>query len=284
MYRDQRVAVVMPVHNEEAHVERAINRVPRFVDLIVVIDDGSSDDTWGVLSRIADDRLTTVRHNRNRGVGAATKTGYLHCLKTRVDLIAVMDGDGQMDGRDLFRLLDRALKGIDYVKGNRFLGSDTIGCMPRLRFIGNRFFSWLARRTAAFDDCLDAHCGYTVIHHHALKRLRLDELYDRYGFPTEMFFAACRAGLSVQSVPVRTVYGDEVSGINPLTAVPAILFLIGRNYVRRRFFAPWERRHPCLPAFATNIVRLREELRVRPAGRDACAPRAAEPLHYHLEA
>lgn len=235
MYRKQVVAVVMPVHNEEAHVEQAIKRLPHYVDLIVVIDDGSTDDTWEVLSNTTDRRLILLRHDRNRGVGAATKTGYRHCLKTRADLIAVMDGDGQMDPRDLARLLESALKGTEYVKGNRFLDSKSIRNMPRLRYVGNQLFSWLARRAASFEDKLDSHCGYTVIRRHALNRLILDGLYDRYGFPTEMFFAARRAGLAIESVPVSTVYGDEVSGINPVTAVPAIFFLIARNYFRRRF-------------------------------------------------
>lgn len=285
MYRNQRVAVVMPVHNEEALVERAIKRVPNFVDLIVVVDDGSTDDTWRAFSRITDRRVTMLRHPSNAGVGAATKTGYRYCLDARADLIAVMDGDGQMDGNDLFRLLESASNGVEYVKGNRFLDSESIGCMPRLRYIGNRFFSWLASRAASFDDNLDAHCGYTVIQAQALNRLALDDLYDRYGFPTEMFFAGRRAGLAIESVPVRTVYGDEVSGINPFTAVPAILFLIARNYVRRKFFeARSERGRLSLPGVATHIFRLRRELCVRPAGTDAGAPRAPEPIHYHLEA
>lgn len=237
MYRDKSVAVVMPVHNEDTHIERAIRRVPDFVDLIVAIDDGSSDDTWAVLARVADPRVIRLRHLRNRGVGAATKTGYRYCIEARSDLIAVMDGDGQMDGRDLIRLLERALAGADYVKGNRFLHRESIGSMPRLRYAGNRVFSWLARRSASFSDQLDSHCGYTVIHLRALQRLALDALYDRYGFPTEMFFAACRSDLVVESVPVRSVYADEVSGINPFTAVPQILYLITRNYVRRRFSA-----------------------------------------------
>ena len=240
MYSNQTVAVVVPVHNEEAQLERAIKRVPDFVDLIVAVDDGSSDDSWAALSRVRDRRLIRLRHNRNCGVGAATKTGYLYCLNAQADLVAVMDGDGQMDGRDLSRLLERALSGVEYVKGNRFLDSESIGAMPRFRYVGNRVFSWLARRAASFDGSLDAHCGYTVIHHKALKRLALDELYDRYGFPTEMFFAARRAGLAIESVPVTTVYGDEVSGINPLTAVPAICYLIVRNYVRMKLSASRE--------------------------------------------
>jgi hypothetical protein len=132
-------------------------------------------------------------------------------------------------------LLERALSGVEFVKGNRFLHAESIGSMPVVRYLGNRFLSWLTRCAAAYDESLDAHCGYTVIQHQALKRLPLSELYDRYGFPTEMFFAACRANLAIASVPVRSVYGDEVSGINPLTAIPAILCLIARNYLRGRF-------------------------------------------------
>jgi glycosyltransferase involved in cell wall biosynthesis len=232
MYRGFCVAVAMPIHNEENHIARAIARVPPFVDWIVAIDDGSSDATWSRLAKIADPRLVRLQHEKNLGVGAATKTGYEYCLRIAVDFIAVMDGDGQMDGKDLHRLLDCAIAGADYVKGNRFL-SQTICCMPAARFVGNRVFSFLTRRAAAFADSLDAQCGYTVIRRAALQRLNLDSLYNRYGFPNEMVFAACRAGLKVESVAVRAVYDDEVSGINPFTAVPVISYLILKSYLRR---------------------------------------------------
>ncbi len=159
MYKGLVVSVVMPIHNEQAQIEKAINRVPEVVDVIVAVDDGSTDASLQLLRRIDDKRLTVLAHEKNRGVGAATKTGYQHALGTGGDLIAVMDGDGQMDGRDLSRLLDCAVDGADYVKG---------------------------------------------------------------------------AGLRVENVPVRTVYGDEVSGVNPFKVVPTILFLIGRGYLRRK--------------------------------------------------
>jgi glycosyltransferase involved in cell wall biosynthesis len=232
MYKGRKVAVVMPVHNEEHRIERAISRVPPFVDLIIAVDDGSNDKTWEKLSLIAGEKLVRLRHEKNRGVGAATKTGYRHCLDTNVDLIAVMDGDGQMDGRDLHALLDHAISGVDYVKGNRFLHSQSIRCMPAARYIGNRFFSWLTRQALRYGSSLDAQCGYTVIRAQALGLVRLDGLYNRYGFPNEMLFAATEAGLSIECVPVRSVYEDEISGINPFTSVPMILFLIARNYLR----------------------------------------------------
>src|SRR5262245_26554218 len=192
MYRGRSVAVVMPVHNEQDHVESAVAHVPDFVDVIIVIDDGSTDGTWQRLVSIADPRLVRLRHDQNRGVGAATKSGYRYCLRTECDLIAVMDGDGQMDGRDLPALLDRAIEGAAFVKGNRFLHTETIDAMPLARYIGNRVLSHLARWAAHFEESLDAQCGYSVISRDALVQLNLDELYDRYGFPDEMFFSAMR--------------------------------------------------------------------------------------------
>ncbi|HSB08650.1 MAG TPA: glycosyltransferase family 2 protein [Blastocatellia bacterium] len=233
MYRGSKITVVMPVHNEQAHIERAIARVPAFVDHIIAVDDGSTDETLKRLAQIRDERLIVISHPKNQGVGAASKTGYRRGLSTGADLIAIMDGDGQMDGGDLHRLLDRALDGIDYVKGNRFLNAKSVASMPRFRYAGNRVFSYLTKLAASFEGSLDAHCGYTVIRRRALELIPLDGLYDRYGFPTEMFFAAHRAGLAIENVSVATIYGDEVSGINPLTAVPTVLFLIARNYLRR---------------------------------------------------
>ena len=224
----------MPIHNEEGLIEGAVARVPSFVDLIIAVDDGSADATRQKLSQIKNERLINLRHEKNLGVGAATKTGYRYLLDADVDLIAVMDGDGQMDGRDLPALLDCAIEGADYVKGNRFLHRQSISAMPRARYIGNLAFSWLTRRAAGIHTGLDSQCGYTVIRRAALKRLTIDNLYDRYGFLNEMLFEAVSVGLRIESVPVRTIYGDEVSGINPLTTVPTLVYLIARDYLRLR--------------------------------------------------
>jgi glycosyltransferase involved in cell wall biosynthesis len=234
MYRNHRIAVVMPIHNEEDRVHHAIARVPPFVDSIIAVDDASTDGTAAQLRQVTDARLIALRHATNRGVGAATKTGYRRALATAADLIAVMDGDGQMDGRDLPALLDAIVEGADYVKGNRFLHRESLRAMPLTRLAGNRLFSFLTRRASRYGESLDAQCGYTVIRRAALMNLSLDALYDRYGFPNEMWFAARRARLRVATVPVRSIYETEVSGINPLTVVPMISLLIARNWWRDR--------------------------------------------------
>ena len=254
MYRNHRIAVVMPIHNEEHRVERAIARVPSFVDVIIAVDDASTDDTAAQLLRLADERLITIRHATNSGVGAATKTGYRRALATAADLIAVMDGDGQMDGSDLPALLDAAIAGADFVKGNRFLHRESLSAMPLARLAGNCAFSFLTRWASRYEGSLDAQCGYTVIRRAALMKLPFDALYDRYGFPNEMLFAATRQRLRLASVAVRSIYETEVSGINPLTAVPTICFLIARNWWRDRL-AGLMARHGILPSGGISKMR-----------------------------
>jgi glycosyltransferase involved in cell wall biosynthesis len=232
MYLDLPIAVVMPVYNEQDHVGNAVLSVPPFVDLIVVVDDGSTDATWSVLSEIADARLRILRHPVNRGVGSAIKTGYQHCLTTSAKIIAIMDGDGQMDGGDLPKLLDRVAGGADFVKGNRFLDA-SIGRMPFLRWIGNSVLSGLTRAACGIPGGLDSQCGYSAISRMALAQLDLASLYNRYGFHNEMLFLCRRSGLTIDSVPVTTVYRNEVSHINPFIAVPTILLLIARGYLNR---------------------------------------------------
>src|SRR5262249_49275748 len=143
---------------------------PAYVDLLIAIDDGSTDQSWRVLHQIQDERLIRLRHPRNLGVGAATKTGYGCARGTFAELIAVMDGDGQMDAGDLPRLLDRALTGVDYVKGNRFLNRSSIRNMPVLRYAGNTVLSWLTRRAIGPDAPVDAQCGFAVIQRRVLER------------------------------------------------------------------------------------------------------------------
>src|SRR6185369_2521371 len=120
MYRGLRIAVVIPAFNEEQAIARAIRTVPRFVDDVVVVDDASHDETSMRAARAAADHVTVVRHEANRGVGAAIVTGYRRALALGADVVAVMAGDGQMDPADLPALLAPICTGAaDYAKGNR---------------------------------------------------------------------------------------------------------------------------------------------------------------------
>src|SRR5687767_11638034 len=126
MFRHLRVAVVIPAFNEERAITRAITTVPEFVDVVIVVDDASTDATAARAEAAAlasaDERVVVVSHPHNRGVGAAIVTGYRRALALACDVAAVMAGDGQMDPRDLPGVIAPIADGTaDYVKGNRFL-------------------------------------------------------------------------------------------------------------------------------------------------------------------
>jgi glycosyltransferase involved in cell wall biosynthesis len=235
MWGRSRVVVVVPAFNEAPRVGRVIRGVPRWVDRVIVVDDASSDETAGAARAAADERLAVLRHEQNRGVGAAIATGYARALAepgSASDAFVVMAGDGQMDPADLPRLVAPvALDEADYVKGNRFHAVDVSRVMPPERFLGGLAFSWATSRAIGVP-VTDSQCGYTAISRSACARLDLDGLWPGYGYPNDLLSQLALRKLRIAEVPVRAVYADEVSGLR-LRHLPMMGALIARAWVRR---------------------------------------------------
>ena len=105
MLDDQRVAVVVPAHDEEKLIAETIRSIPGFVDRVLVVDDASRDGTVAAVRGLGDPRVELIVHERNLGVGAAIITGYKRALEERIDVTAVMAADAQMDPGDLETLV-----------------------------------------------------------------------------------------------------------------------------------------------------------------------------------
>lgn len=234
MFRDLRIAVVIPAFNEEAKITATVASVPDFVDDVFVIDDASTDDTAG-RARACGRTLEVIRHDGNRGVGAAIATGYRRVLASGADIAVVMAGDGQMDPEDLPALLAPiADGGADYVKGNRFKHPDVWTAMPKTRIVGNVLLSAATRVTSGYHHVFDSQCGYTAIHRRALTAIDLDVLWARYGYPNDLLSRLYVAGVRVVDVPVRPIYGDHWrSGINFGTALHPLPWVLLRSWGTR---------------------------------------------------
>src|SRR6476469_8100578 len=121
MYRDHRVAAVVPAYDEEQLIGTVIRTMPDFVDHIVVVDDCSSDATSAAARAVGDPRVTVIRHEVNTGVGGAIITGHKQAGELGADIDFVMAGDCQMDPAFLPDLLDPLVDGGRGVaKANRF--------------------------------------------------------------------------------------------------------------------------------------------------------------------
>jgi glycosyltransferase involved in cell wall biosynthesis len=222
----------MPAYNEAKLIRGALERIPGFVDHIIVVDDASVDDT-AVIARGTRRRTEVIAHGANQGVGAAIVTGCRHAFLRGADLTAVMAADGQMDPEDLPALLvPLVTEEADYVKGNRLDWPGASEAMPWHRWLGNHVFSWLTRRAVGVD-MRDSQCGYVAMNRLTQRVLDWDRLWKGYGYPNDLLSWLAVRGLRVQEVAVRPVYGLEQSGIRLRHVMLTIPFVIARAWVRR---------------------------------------------------
>lgn len=235
MWMGSRVVVVVPALDEEPRVGRVLRGIPSWVDAVVVVDDASADGTVQAAQAVGDPRVEVIRHDSNRGVGAAIATGYRRAgalARGPRDVFVVMAGDGQMDPRDLPALVTPVARDeADYVKGSRFRSRDVVGAMPLSRLLGGLVFSW-ATSLAIGVRVSDSQCGYAAIAGDACARLDLDALWPRYGYPNDLLSQLAQRRLRIAEVPVRAVYADEVSRLKS-RHLPIIAALVTRAWIRR---------------------------------------------------
>jgi len=244
MFRGRTVAVVIPAYNERDKIVATIRSVPGYVDHILVVDDGSADGTAAAARRHAARRragvVEVLRHEVNRGVGAAIASGYARAVALGAQVTAVMAGDGQMDPADLPRLLEPVAAGrADYVKGNRFAWPGGWRRMPRARMVGNLLLSLATRAASGYWRLFDSQCGYTAASRPALLAIAPQKMFARYGYPNDLLARLGAAGARVVDVPVRPVYGPAWrSGLRPARVALPIALLLARACWRRL----WTRR------------------------------------------
>lgn len=229
------IAIVVPAWCEERILPRMLARVPAAARWVVVVDDGSPDATHDVAQACAkrDPRIHVVRQIPNQGVGAAIVRGYREAMALGADVMVVMAGDDQMDPADFDTVLGPILAGsADYVKGNR-LDHPAWQAMPTVRRLGTRLLGRLTGWVADIPELDDAQCGYTAITAQACRRLDLDALYPRYGYPNDILIRLREANLRVAQVPVAAVYADEVSGLSVPRVVKPISKILMRGAARR---------------------------------------------------
>ncbi len=216
--------ILVPAFNEEVHIAEVITGARRYVDKVVVVDDGSTDSTAEIAESSG---AEVIRHQINLGKGASLKTGFERAFARGFDPVIVLDGDGQHDPREIPLFLETAEKsGADIVVGNRM---GNIKSMPLIRYLTNRLTSFFVSRLAK-QSVPDSQCGYRLVNRKAFRSLKLKTV--RYDTETEMLIEAGRAGCRIASAPIKTIYGIEKSAINPARDTLRFIRLVCR-YLKR---------------------------------------------------
>lgn len=198
----QKIFIVIPIYNEEKVVAGVINEIKNAgYENIIAVDDGSSDDTFNIISSIPG--VTALRHKINRGKGAATKTGIEAAKLLGADIIVTMDGDGQHDPQDIENLT-KPLKSqkCDVVLGTRPKDRKK---MPLLRVIANHignFFTWYLYGLWVYDS----QSGFRAYSQKSANLINTKG--DRYEYDSEVIREIYLNKLKYCQVPIRVKYTD----------------------------------------------------------------------------
>lgn len=197
---------LIPAYNEEAAIKRLIEEVKKHTDNILVVNDGSSDRTGDILREL---RVDYLSHEKNQGKGASLIDGFKYLVNKEFDYILTLDGDGQHAPDDIPAFIESAAQtGADMIVGNRM--ADTKD-MPFDRYLTNRFMSFVISKLAG-QRVPDSQCGFRLIHKKVLQSIDIET--KNYDTESEIIIKASQAGFKISSVPVRTIYANEISKIH----------------------------------------------------------------------
>jgi len=250
--------LIISAHNESRNIVSVLSIIPRVIDHIILVDDGSSDTTAEIAFEfLAKSKLdfSILKHLKNTGQGSARATGAIFALENRLksenvilfkshgleiaptekDILIFTDGDGQLDPLDSPKFIDLIVKRkADFVKGDRFSTPDLLRIMPKSRLFGNVVLSGITKMASGYWDLTDSQCGYFAIRSKTAKKLDWVKLRAGYGQINEIVIRLNEENAKVSSVPIKAVYGvGEVSGIKIRKVSFPILSLCIRGFYRR---------------------------------------------------
>lgn len=226
-----RAVVVIPAYNEARAIGRVVGELRSWKVPVVVVDDGSTDDTVALAQRAG---AVVLRNGGNKGKGAALIRGFRYALEQGRELILTFDGDGQHDPSLLPALLRAQEENqADVVVGRRRLSWKD---MPPVRFATNRCMSavvtWMGGKRIA-----DTQCGLRLFRDEVVRRLlfgpRPKVVSRRYAFESELLIEACYHKFRVVEVPVTTIYDGEASSIRPFMDTVRFFKMMIRIMLRR---------------------------------------------------
>jgi glycosyltransferase involved in cell wall biosynthesis len=228
------IAVVIPSFEAHDTVVDVVEDFAELVKWVIVVDDGSLDGTADGLESLGTPNLVVLRHEENRGVGAATKAGISEALRRRVDIVVKVDADGQMQSKWLPTLLDPLLKNrADVSKANRWYDRKSLSRMPSIRRWGNLLLSFLTRLGSGYWKVFDPSNGYVAWRADLLREIDLTEVPDRWTFETAMLVETGMLKGVVEDVGIPASYDNHRSHLQIRKAFPALLYYLLRAVPRR---------------------------------------------------
>lgn len=206
--KEPRGCVIIPAYREAGRIGVVVERVREFVSDVLVVDDGSPDET---ATQAAQAGAIVIRHPANCGKGAALDTGFRAARERGFDFVITLDGDGQHAPSDLPAFIQEFKRtGTPVLIGTRMAATRD---MPWVRYLTNRFMSWLLSREMG-QWIPDTQCGYRLYVLAVVPEISVQS--KRFAAESEILMDLSQRGVKIGSVPVTTIYGSEKSKIHPV--------------------------------------------------------------------
>lgn len=202
-----KIIVGTPAYNEAKYIGSIVLQARQYAREVIVVDDGSIDQTLRVAQLAG---ATVIRHNENRGYGAAIRSIFKEAMKSEADILVILDADSQHNPDEIPILVEAVSKGSDIVIGTRKMQRKVI---PFYRRIGQTVLSNLVR-VLSRNKGFDTESGFRAISKEALAVLDLKE--TGFAACSEMISIASRKGLKVTEVPISVTYSKDSSTMNPI--------------------------------------------------------------------
>jgi glycosyltransferase involved in cell wall biosynthesis len=242
-----KVIVVMPARNAARTLERTVSAIPAdIVDEIILVDDGSTDETLAVARRLP---LHLIWHPHNVGYGGNQKTCYLEALQRGADVVVMLHPDGQYEPSLIPRMVEPILDGrADLVLGSRLAvpGAWRNTGMPRYKFLANRGLT-IIENAVLGTHFSELHTGYRAFSRQLLLSVPFLRNSIDFVFDSEMIMQAVHFGFRIVEIPADTRYFADASSASATqsiiygvkTLATAVKFMLHRSgLVRSRKFKP----------------------------------------------
>lgn len=229
------VAIVIPCYKVGKDVLKVIEKINPNIGKIYVVDDSCPLKTGDIVEEYCNDpRIKVIRHLTNRGVGAAVKSGYSEALIDGAKIVVKLDGDGQMNPKEIPKLIDPIILGCaDYSKGNRFLSKEVWTSMPPIRLVGNIALTFISKVSSGYWNISDPNNGFTAISSDALSKLEIAKVSDTYFFESDMIFNMGLQNARIVDVSIPAIYSGEESSLKISTSLIEFSFKHLRNFLTR---------------------------------------------------
>ena len=220
MFRDKNVIVVMPAYNAAQTLQKTYDEVMEqdIVDLVIVVDDGSQDETVAIAKTLPNTIVHT--HPRNQGYGANQKTCYRLALEQGGDIIIMVHPDYQYTPQLIPAMVSMIGNNLYHcVLGSRILGGYALnGGMPIWKYVANRFLT-LAENALMGGKLSEYHTGYRAFSRELLERLPYEANSDDFVFDNQMLAQILWLGYDIAEVSCPTKYSPEASSINLIRSI-----------------------------------------------------------------